>query len=171
MRRNILKYVALLAGALVLVLLVLVVRGKWILGQSYAEIAHPAVRADRSEATVRRGEMLFQSLCIECHGGADGRATGKQLAEVPAFLGTFYSANLAHPEHGVLMALATRPPSSEPPTPTAPVAIQPISCCPGMSARATKPITRPNKRNRTIPIGKLPPDRGAARVVPRVSDS
>ncbi len=26
---------------------------------------------------MKRGEMLFQSLCIECHGGADGRATGK----------------------------------------------------------------------------------------------
>ena len=33
--------------------------------------------------------------------GRDGRATGKRLDEVPAFLGTFYSANLAHPEHGV----------------------------------------------------------------------
>ena len=50
---------------------------------------------------MKRGEMLFQSLCIECHGGADGRATGKHLEEIPAFLGTFYSANLAHPEHGV----------------------------------------------------------------------
>ena len=84
-----------------LVLLALVVRAKWILGRNYAGVSHPSIRADRSEAAVRRGEMLFQSLCIECHGGADGRATGKHLAEVPAFLGTFYSANLAHPEHGV----------------------------------------------------------------------
>jgi mono/diheme cytochrome c family protein len=101
MRRKLLKCVALLAGALVLVLLALVGRAKWILGRNYAEVPPPSIRADPSAAAVRRGEMLFQSLCVECHGGADGRATGKYLAEVPAFLGTFYSANLAHPEHGV----------------------------------------------------------------------
>lgn len=61
----------------------------------------PSIHADTSQAGVRRGEMLFQSLCMECHGGPNGRATGKRLDEVPAFLGTFYSANLAHPEHGV----------------------------------------------------------------------
>jgi mono/diheme cytochrome c family protein len=101
MRRKVLMSVALLAGALVLALVVLVVRAKRILGRSYAEVAHPAIRADRSETGVRRGEMLFQSLCIECHGGAGGRATGKHLSEVPAFLGTFYSANLAHPARGL----------------------------------------------------------------------
>jgi len=101
MRRKVLKCVALLAGALVLALLALVVRAKWILGRNYAQVAHPAIRADHSPAALRRGEMLFQSLCIECHGGSDGRATGKHLAEIPAFLGTFYSANLAHPEQGV----------------------------------------------------------------------
>jgi mono/diheme cytochrome c family protein len=101
MRRKVLKCLALLAGALVLLLLVLVVRAKWILGRDYAHVAHPAIGAAHSESAVKRGEMLFQSLCIECHGGADGRATGKHLAEVPAFLGTFYSANLAHPERGV----------------------------------------------------------------------
>jgi len=61
----------------------------------------PSIRADRSESAVKRGEMLFHSLCIECHGGPGGRATGKHLAEIPPFLGTFYSANLAHPERGV----------------------------------------------------------------------
>lgn len=101
MHRKLMKWLALFAGVLVLGLVVLVVRAKWILDRSYAHVAHPPIRADRSESAVKRGEMLFQSLCIECHGGADGRATGKHLAEAPAFLGTFYSANLAHPEHGV----------------------------------------------------------------------
>lgn len=79
----------------------LVVRAKWILNRDYSSVAHPAIAADGSVEGIKRGEMLFQSLCIECHGGADGRATGKHLEEIPAFLGTFYSANLAHPEHGV----------------------------------------------------------------------
>lgn len=101
MRRKIFKCLAFLAGALVLAVVVLVVRAKWILGRDYAYVAHPAIAADRSGSGVKRGEMLFQSLCIECHGGSDGRATGKHLAEIPAFLGTFYSANLADPERGV----------------------------------------------------------------------
>lgn len=101
MRRKVLKCLAALLGVLVLGFVVVLVRAKWILGRDYAQVAHPGIRADRSEAAVKRGEMLFQSLCIECHGGSDGRATGKHLAEIPAFLGTFYSANLAHPERGV----------------------------------------------------------------------
>jgi mono/diheme cytochrome c family protein len=101
MRRKILRGVALFAGALVLACVVLWVRAKWILDRDYSHVASPAIAADRSVTAVKRGEMLFQSLCIECHGGPSGRATGKHLAEVPAFLGTFYSANLAHPERGV----------------------------------------------------------------------
>lgn len=101
MRRKASKYLALLAGALLVVLVALVVRAKWILTRDYSGVAHPPIAADASVEGVKRGEMLFQSLCMECHGGADGRATGKYLAEVPAFLGSFYSANLAHPERGV----------------------------------------------------------------------
>lgn len=88
-------------AALVLVLGVLVARARWTLEKSYAAVPKPSITADRSPAGVARGELLFQSLCMECHGGADGRASGKHLDEVPAFLGTFYSANLAHPQHGV----------------------------------------------------------------------
>src|SRR5690554_4629162 len=101
MRRKVLKGLALFAGALLVVFVALVVRAKWILNRDYSSVAHPAIAADGSVEGIKGGEMLFQSLCIECHGGADGRATGKHLEEIPAFLGTFYSANLAHPEHGV----------------------------------------------------------------------
>jgi mono/diheme cytochrome c family protein len=100
-RRKLLKCFGLFAGALLLALGVLVVRAKWILGRDYAHVAQPAITADHSPAAVKRGELLFQSLCIECHGSSGGRATGKHLSEVPSFLGTFYSANLAHPERGV----------------------------------------------------------------------
>ena len=101
MRRKVVKYFALFAGALLVVCAALVLRAQWLLGRDYSSVAHPPMGADRSDSGVKRGEMLFESLCIECHGGADGRATGKHLAEIPAFLGTFYSANLAHPERGV----------------------------------------------------------------------
>lgn len=101
MRPKLLKILAFASAALLLALLGLTARAKWTFARTYSEVPQLAVRADRSEAGVRRGEMLFQSLCMECHGGPDGRATGKHLAEIPAFFGTFYSANLAHPERGV----------------------------------------------------------------------
>ncbi len=84
-----------------LVALGFVARAKWVMERTYAEVPYPPIVADTSPAALARGELLFQSLCMECHGGADGKATGKHLAEVPAFLGKMYSANLAHPERGV----------------------------------------------------------------------
>src|SRR5687768_14045806 len=101
MYRKVLKIVAVSVAALVLLAGGLVGWAKWRVGRSYADIPHPPIVADRSAAGVARGEQLFQSLCMECHGGPDGRATGKRLADVPAFLGTFYAANLAHPQQGV----------------------------------------------------------------------
>ncbi|MGC4086594.1 MAG: c-type cytochrome [Polyangiaceae bacterium] len=88
-------------GLVVVTLGVMVVRARWLLEKSYASVAQPRIVADASVVGVQRGEMLFQSLCMECHGGSDGRASGKRLDEVPAFLGTFYAANLAHPTLGV----------------------------------------------------------------------
>jgi mono/diheme cytochrome c family protein len=79
----------------------LVARAEWIVSRSYADVPEPPIVADRSPEGVARGELIFHSVCFECHGGADGRATGKHLAEVPAFLGEMYSANLAHPTQGV----------------------------------------------------------------------
>lgn len=79
----------------------LVARAEYVVSRSYAEVAEPPIVADRSPTGVARGELLFHSICLECHGGPDGRPTGKHLDEVPKFLGDFYSANLAHPTQGV----------------------------------------------------------------------
>jgi len=101
MRRKLLKILALVLMGVVTILLGLAGRAVWIFERSYEEVPALAVTADRSPAGVARGELLFESLCMECHGGTDGRATGKHLAEIPEFFGTFYSANLAHPSRGV----------------------------------------------------------------------
>ena len=101
MLRKIIRISATFLAVLVLLALGLTARAKWVLNRSYAAVPEPPIVADLSPEGVARGEMLFQSLCMECHGGTDGRATGKSLAEVPAFLGKFWSANLAHPDHGV----------------------------------------------------------------------
>jgi len=101
MRRKLLKVLAAVLGILALLALCLWARAKWVFDRDYSQVPKLTVVADRSPAGVARGELLFESLCMECHGGPDGRATGKHLAEAPAFFGVFYSANLAHPEHGV----------------------------------------------------------------------
>lgn len=98
------KIVRILLGVIVVVGLLLAGLVGWArhsLSRDYSELPLPAIVADSSPAGVHRGEVLFQSLCMECHGGPDGRATGKRLDEIPAFLGTMWSANLAHPETGV----------------------------------------------------------------------
>lgn len=74
---------------------------QWVIRRDYSQVPLPPIAANASPAAIERGELLFQSLCMECHAGADGRATGKRLDEVPAFLGTMWSANLAHAELGV----------------------------------------------------------------------
>jgi mono/diheme cytochrome c family protein len=101
MLRKTLKVLAVLAALIVVVAAVAVVRAKSLMEGDYAHVPEPSIVADRSPAGVARGAQLFQSLCIECHGDEDGHATGKRLDELPAFLGEFWSANLAHPEHGV----------------------------------------------------------------------
>lgn len=101
MLRKTRKIVAVVGVLALLVALGLIARAKWQLERDYSHVPEPAIVADHSAAGIARGELLFQSLCMECHGGPDGRATGKYLDEVPAFLGKFWSANLAHPERGV----------------------------------------------------------------------
>lgn len=101
-RSKFVRVSAALLACLVLAVVGLIGRAQWLANKSYADVPAPPIVADVSPTALARGEMLFQSLCMECHAGADGNATGKYLDEVPAFLGTFYSANLAHPEHGVL---------------------------------------------------------------------
>jgi mono/diheme cytochrome c family protein len=67
------------------------------------EAPYPDVVADTSPEGVARGAFIFNSVCQECHKapGAE-RAVGQHLAEVPAFLGTFHSANLTrHPTAGI----------------------------------------------------------------------
>ncbi len=101
MARRLLKPIAFSIAAIALVAIALAVRARWVLDRSYAHVPEPAIVADTSPEGVARGEALFQSVCFECHGGPDGRATGRRIDDVPSFLGTFWSANLAHPEHGV----------------------------------------------------------------------
>ena len=83
MFRRVSKWVGAALLALAVVVAGLVVRAKWVVEKSYADVPEPEIVADTSPEGVARGELLFQSVCLECHGGPDGRATGKRLTDLP----------------------------------------------------------------------------------------
>lgn len=55
----------------------------------------PPIKANTSPEAVARGAVIFHSMCEGCHRSPGSeRVTGARMFEVPAFLGTFYSANI-----------------------------------------------------------------------------
>jgi mono/diheme cytochrome c family protein len=101
MVRKALKVLGILLGVLALAAAGLVANAERVARSNHASLPHPKIAADRSPEATARGEMLFQTLCMSCHGNDDGRATGKRLDELPESLGAFWAANLAHPTRGV----------------------------------------------------------------------
>jgi mono/diheme cytochrome c family protein len=62
----------------------------------------PTVTVVTSPEAIARGERLFRSVCLDCHTGPDGRASGKTLTDFPAFIGEFHSGNLtSDATHGI----------------------------------------------------------------------
>jgi mono/diheme cytochrome c family protein len=65
----------------------------------------PVVQDFKVEATparLARGEKIAQMMCIQCHMGANNRLTGRQMDDLPAFLGTVYTVNITQDnEHGI----------------------------------------------------------------------
>ena len=66
----------------------------WAWGRS-VDVASPPIQADRAPEAVARGAAIFHSTCEVCHRGAGSeRASGAPMTDPPAFMGTFYTANL-----------------------------------------------------------------------------
>lgn len=81
-------------GGLVVVGLGLVGFVEWKARQPW-DAPYPAIAADTRPQALARGRALFEVKCDGCHRADDApRATGKQLTDLPAALGTFHSANL-----------------------------------------------------------------------------
>jgi mono/diheme cytochrome c family protein len=55
----------------------------------------PPIKADTSPEAVARGALVFHTMCESCHRGPNAeRVSGSHMVELPAALGTFYSANI-----------------------------------------------------------------------------
>lgn len=62
----------------------------------------PAAKKDQSPERLKRGEKLVMSLCALCHGGNDGKLSGKNMSDLPNFLGKVYTANITNDmENGI----------------------------------------------------------------------
>ena len=66
------------------------------------DVTAPAIAAASSPDGIARGRHLFQMVCAGCHLDEHGRAAGKFMDDVPAFLGAFYPANITSDrKHGI----------------------------------------------------------------------
>lgn len=76
--------------------------GTWVTSRTN-DVPYPPIRANNSPAALARGEMLFKSVCVNCHlTPGTGTAAGAQMTDVPEFLGEFHTANItSHPKNGI----------------------------------------------------------------------
>lgn len=103
--KTLLRRLVKILAAVFLVAVLLLAAGGVYAARGFArrwDVPAPSIRAATSPAAVARGAALFRSECALCHAGPSGRASGKQMTDVPPFLGIFHAANLtAHPTAGV----------------------------------------------------------------------
>lgn len=51
---------------------------------------------------LKNGEKIVMNYCALCHGGEDGKLSGKMMEDIPKFFGTIHTANITnHPEKGI----------------------------------------------------------------------
>lgn len=94
MLRKILKGLGALVGLIVLGVVGLVSYVNYKVGKTY-DVPLPNIQRATSPEALARGEMIYHSICAECHAPAgETQATGAPLLDYPPELGTFHSANI-----------------------------------------------------------------------------
>jgi hypothetical protein len=55
-----------------------------------------------STESIKRGEKIVMNYCVLCHGGEDGKLSGKMMDDIPSFFGTIHTSNITnHMEKGI----------------------------------------------------------------------
>ena len=49
---------------------------------------------DSNEGSIKRGEKIVMNYCALCHGGEDGKLSGKMMDDIPKIFGTIHTANI-----------------------------------------------------------------------------
>ncbi|MFT3922184.1 MAG: c-type cytochrome [Myxococcales bacterium] len=100
--RKVFRIVASVLGLVCLALAGVFVAAAYQAGRTH-DLPFPDIRADASPEGIARGAAIFHASCEVCHRPAFAtRASGALMAEVPAWLGRFYAANLtSDPQAGI----------------------------------------------------------------------
>lgn len=46
--------------------------------------------------SIKRGEKIVMNYCALCHGGEDGKLSGKMMDDIPKFVGTIHTSNITN---------------------------------------------------------------------------
>lgn len=69
---------------------------------SSLRISSLATSGGENEASIKRGEKIVMNYCTICHGGEDGKLSGKMMDDIPKIIGTIHTANITnHMEKGI----------------------------------------------------------------------
>lgn len=61
-----------------------------------------SLKTSRDSATVARGALIGALHCVKCHGGPEGRLTGKSMDDLPPMFGKIYTLNITRDSlHGI----------------------------------------------------------------------
>lgn len=63
---------------------------------SSLRISSLATAGGENEASIKRGEKIVMNYCALCHGGEDGKLSGKMMDDIPKFVGTIHTSNITN---------------------------------------------------------------------------
>lgn len=100
--RKTIKVLAYVLGILLLLVAAVAAYIQFVPNPSYDPPTIPDLTIEVTPERVAEGHRIAFMLCNDCHRGSDGRLSGKQVKDVPAEYGVFYSMNITKdPEHGI----------------------------------------------------------------------
>jgi mono/diheme cytochrome c family protein len=55
-----------------------------------------AISAEENDISIKRGEKIVMNYCALCHGGEDGKLSGKMMDDIPKLVGTIHTSNITN---------------------------------------------------------------------------
>lgn len=59
-------------------------------------LSEKVVPEPENAESVKRGEKIVMNYCVLCHGGEDGKLSGKMMEDIPSFFGTIHTSNITN---------------------------------------------------------------------------
>jgi hypothetical protein len=55
-----------------------------------------ATSGGENGTSIKRGEKIVMNYCALCHGGEDGKLSGKMMDDIPKLVGTIHTSNITN---------------------------------------------------------------------------